>query len=805
MGFESFSLKTFDINSPIERRINMKKFDLSSWPVLIVSNQVHQENDEGARLREIIANLETQQDCSVIISLTILDANEVFHSRTDLGAVLVDWDVPEVVINGVEIKRSILIEKIRRRNKTIPILLLTARLPIEKIPVNVLGKINGYLWKTADTPDYLAGRIRMQVSQYASGVLPVFFEKLIDYVNEYKYAWHTPGHMGGEGFLRSPSGVAFYKFFGEDVLRADLSVSVPELGSLLDHSGVTGDAEKFSAKVFGADQTFYVLNGTSTANQIIWRSQVSKGDIALVDRNCHKSLNYAMVITDAYPVYLHPRRNGLGIIGPVRLDEFRNKSIQEKINESPLIPPGAKHNPVKMSALTNSTYDGVCYNVVGIKRRLEKRVENLHFDEAWYAYAKFHPIYENHFGMSELGQKDKGIDHPPVFCSQSTHKLLTAFSQASMIHIKNGSKVKILHDEFNESYMMHSSTSPQYNMIASLDVATKMMFDNGEILLNDIIVEAIDLRKKMVTIGKELKEKNKDDWFFGMWQPGKVIHERKIKNFEDVPTKALASDQKAWTMTKENKDWHGFELAEDENDYVMLDPIKLTFTCPGIDINGNIDKKIGIPAAVVTNYLIDKGIVCEKTDYYSWLMLNSLGTTKGKQGTLLAELFKFKELYDSNAPLADIFPALVEQYPEKYKNKRLKDHCQEIHEFFCNKDNGWKNTILDKMNQAFEVIPDQEMTPADAFHQVVKKNVEYVVLDEIMDRIPAVMIVPYPPGIPIMMGGEIMNEKAKPIHDYLELRQNFENQFPGYESDIHGVERVMGPGGKKLFQIYCIK
>lgn len=777
----------------------MKKFDLSSWPVLIVSNQVHLENDEGSRLRELIDNLQTQQDCSVIISLTILDANEVFHSRTDLGAVMVDWDVPEVVINGVEIKRSILIEKIRRRNKTIPILLLTDRLPIEKIPVNVLGKINGYLWKTADTPDYLAGRIRMQVSQYAAGVLPVFFGTLIDYVNEYKYAWHTPGHMGGEGFLRSPSGVAFYKFFGEDVMRADLSVSVPELGSLLDHSGVTGDAEKFSAKVFGADQTFYVLNGTSTANQVIWRSQVSQGDIALVDRNCHKSLNYAMVITGAHPTYLKPRRNKLGIIGPVRLSDFTNTLKNEK---------------VKMAALTNSTYDGVCYNAATILKQLEKRganrVENLHFDEAWYAYAKFHPIYKNHFGMSGPVGNLFGAYRPPIFCSQSTHKLLTAFSQASMIHIKNGwdgsqNVVEIDHNEFNESYMMHGSTSPQYNMIASLDVATKMMFDNGEIILNDIIVEAIELRKKIVTIAEDIKKDRgiKDKWFFGMWQPEKVNN----IDFDKVPTNELAKDQKAWTMTKGNKDWHGFELVDDENDYVMLDPIKLTFTCPGIDINGKIDKNFGIPAAVVTNYLIDKGIVCEKTDYYSWLMLNSLGTSKGKQGTLLAELFKFKELYDANVPLDEVFPALVQQYPEVYKGKGLKDHCQDIHDFYCDKENGCKNTILNKMNKAFEDIPEPKMTPAEAFRQIVKKNVVYKTLDEINEEkcIPAVMVVPYPPGIPIMMGGEQMNRE---IYEYLKEKEKFENQFPGYESSIHGVERVPNPNprceGQKLFQILCV-
>ncbi|UCH95082.1 MAG: hypothetical protein JSV88_33180 [Candidatus Aminicenantes bacterium] len=785
----------------------MKKFDLSSWPILIVSGQVHQENDEGARLREVITHLTEDQDCSIIISLTYNDAYEVFQSRTDLGTVLVDWDIPEEYGMALEKSGIELLTDIRKRNRDIPILLLTHRMAIENIPDNVLDKINGYLWKTADTPDFLAGRIEMHASSYTGEVLPVFFKELVHYVNEYKYAWHTPGHMGGEGFLRSPSGTALHKFFGENVLRADLSISVPELGSLLDHSGVTGEAEKNSAKAFGAHQTFYVLNGTSTANQVIWHSQVSQGDIALVDRNCHKSLNYAMVVTDAWPVYMQPRRNKLGIIGPVKLEEFCDRNIQQKIDDSPLIPGKAKHQMVKMSALTNSTYDGVCYNVLGIKKRLEKRVENLHFDEAWYAYARFHPLYKNHFGMAPH-PPDLKIDHPPVFCSQSTHKLLTAFSQASMIHIKNGFKKgkpeEIIHDQFNESYMMHGSTSPQYNMIASLDVATKMMQDNGEIILNDTIIEAIQLRKKVVNIKKEQEDNN--DWFFGMWQPQKVEYDgRDNFPFEDVPTETLAANQRFWTMTKKNN-WHGFEDMEDN--YVMLDPIKLTFTCPGIDDKGNIDKTSGIPAAVVTNYLINQGIVCEKSDYYSWLMLNSLGTSKGKQGTLLAQLFKFKQLYDANAPMEEVFPAMAAQYPGKYKTIGLKDHCRQMHEFIIN------HKMLEQLHNAFKVMPHQEMTPARAFNHVVKKKVEYLTLADMKERlensgkkpaVPAVMIVPYPPGIPVIMGGEIMDKKAKPILDYLLLRQEFENNFPGYESDIHGIKRKEGPEGGKIFETYCIK
>jgi lysine decarboxylase/arginine decarboxylase len=388
----------------------------------------------------------------------------------------------------------------------------------------------------------------------------------------------------------------------------------------------------------------------------------------------------------------------------------------------------------------------------------------------------------------------ENIEHPPIFCSQSTHKLLTALSQASMLHIRDGSKIKIVPDEFNESYMMHGSTSPQYSMIASLDVATKMMDDDGEIMMNDTIIEAIQLRKKVIEIKDELKKKDRQDWFFGMWQPHQVKIDGKLEDFEDVPAEVLAKTQSAWVMSKDNP-WHGFKDMED--DYAMLDPIKLTFTTPGIDDEGVMAEE-GIPASIVSDFLINKGIVSEKTDYYSFLMLNSVGTTRGKQGTLLAELLNFKAYYDRNAALTEVFPDLVASYPEHYKNKGLKEHANNIHRYYK------EHQILDRMQDAFQVIPDQAMKPAEAYHQLVGKNVEYVDLDDMMGRIPAVMIVPYPPGIPIIMGGEILNEKARAIFDYLKHRQDFENAFPGHESDIHGVEREER-NGKKYFKTLCIK
>ncbi|MEG0329608.1 MAG: Orn/Lys/Arg decarboxylase N-terminal domain-containing protein [Longicatena sp.] len=768
--------------------VNPMLHENRKWPILIISDDFVAQNDEGNRLRELDLELRNNYDCNVLQSTTYEDALEIFQSRADIGCILLDWDIPEECTTEM-MHPMTLLNAIRKRNKNIPVILITDILQTSALNAEIISQIDDCIWLNADTVKFLAGRIHDQLSSYIATIYPKFFGELVNYADKYKYAWHTPGHMGGTGFLRSPAGVAFYKFYGENTLRSDLSISVPELGSLLDHSGITGDAEKNSSKAFGSDQTYYVLNGTSNVNQIIWTSQVTTNDLALVDRNCHKSLNYAMVRTKAKPMYLIPRRNHRGIIGPVRLSEFSDAAITKKIKESGLIENDCYSANIAMSTLTNSTYDGLCYNVTKIKEVVSDRIERLHFDEAWFAYAAFHPIYRNHFGMA------KGIvkpNDPPIFCSQSTHKLLTAFSQASMLHIKDGGKKKIDPVTFNESYMMYGSTSPQYSMIASLDVATKMMQDSGEALNNDIICEAIEIRKEIQRLNNELAQQG--EWFFDMWQPRKIKVNGKFVAFNEVDTQYLASHQDAWVLSQENN-WHNFN--DIENDYVMLDPIKLTFTTPGVHDDGSLDE-FGIPASVVTNFLIDYNIVCEKTDYYSFLLLNSLGTDKAKQGALLAALYKFKQYYDVNALLEDVMPEMVKNYPDAYKHVGLADHCRDIHNFVR------EHKMLDLMQHAFEVMPTQAMTPSQAFENVVREEVEFVQLDKIMGRIPAVMIVPYPPGIPIMMGGEIMDERAGAIATYLNARQEFENVFPGYESDIHGVERYCVEG-KKYFKIMCIK
>jgi lysine decarboxylase/arginine decarboxylase len=268
-----------------------------------------------------------------------------------------------------------------------------------------------------------------------------------------------------------------------------------------------------------------------------------------------------------------------------------------------------------------------------------------------------------------------------------------------------------------------------------------------------------------------------------------------LLNFADCPTEYLAENQAPWVMNSKDN-WHGFDDIED--DYVMLDPIKLTILTPGIDNEGKLTSRGGIPAAIVSNFLIRHNIVCEKTDYYSFLLLNSLGTTRAKQGSLLAALFEFKKLYDAETPLEAVFPELVDKYPERYKGETLRYHCDSMHSYLR------EHRMLELMHRAFEVIPTPAMLPVDAAAMVVRGDVELVDVAEMHNRIAAVMLVPYPPGIPVMMGGEKVSGDARAIADYLLAREEFENVFPGYEGDIHGITREQREN-RTVFRTLCIK
>ncbi|TAJ44180.1 Orn/Lys/Arg family decarboxylase [Methanofollis fontis] len=768
--------------------------------ILIIDSDLHTESAGGLALREIIKHLK-DLDFRVMEALTVEDGLSIYRSTyPEIAGVLLDWDLqpPSTASPGpVEMVRTI-----RRRNRDLPIFLFTRKPSISEIPLEVIRSIDGYFWKLDNTPRFIAGRIEDVTGDYLDRLLPSFFGELVRYTQEYNYAWHTPGHTGGAAFLKSPVGKLFFQFYGENTLRSDLSVSVPELGSLLEHTGVVGEAEANAARIFGADRTYFVTNGTSTSNKIVFSSCVRPGDIVLVDRNCHKSVMHAIILTQAVPVYLTPTRNSYGIIGPIRSSEFDPENLRQKCASHPLV--GDAGRLPRLAVVTNSTYDGLCYDTGVIGHCLSGLTDCLHFDEAWYGYARFHPLYEGRYAMAE---GEKGPGYPAVFATQSTHKVLAAFSQGSMIHIGDAhspEERRIDPGVFNEAFMMHTSTSPQYSIVASLDVAAKMMEgDSGTVLIADTIEEAVIFRQKMVQLSRQVAEDEVEAerrWWFSLWQPGhgELHGSDEILSLKprmlDGDNGALLAQREFWTL-RSGERWHGFSGIDDG--YCMLDPAKVTILTPGIDVDGGMEK-FGIPAVIVARFLQERGIVVEKIGFYSFLVLFTMGISKGKSGTLIAQLFEFKDAYDDNAPLDSVFPGLDRAYPHRYAGMGLADLCNEMHAYLC------EQRISSLLKNVIARIPEPSMTPAEAYRRMIAGEAEKVPVGEVAGRTAAVMVVPYPPGIPIWMPGEGLGPKDGEIITFLKVYEDFDATFPGFETEIHGVVRDEGDN-RQVYSVLCLR
>jgi arginine decarboxylase len=743
------------------------------FPVLFVPGP-KRRRAAGQTLARIVAEL-VDLGHRVVEAGALTDGLALVGSDPSFGAVVLDWDVSAP--DG-ELEARAVLDAARRLSDRLPVFLMLDHGDAAELSLEVLSAAHEVVLVLEDTPAFIAGRIDFAWRRYVETLLPPFFGALVDFANTYEYSMHTPGHAGGAAFRKTAVGKAFYDFYGENLFRTDLSVSVGELGSLLDHSGRVDDAERNAARIFGAETTFFVLNGTSTANQIVAHSAIVAGDVVLADRNCHKSLNYALAITDAIPVYLRPVRNGYGIIGPIPASALEPGPIAESIAAHPLANLAADREPV-YAVLTNSTYDGLCYHAGQVSSLLGMSVPRIHFDEAWFAYAAFNPLYRDRSAM----QVTVGTESPTLFATQSTHKLLAAFSQSSMIHIRSSERAPVERARFNEAYMMHGSTSPFYPMIAVLDVAAAMMDGpSGTTLTGDSISEAIDFRKRVSTVAQAIMDRDGvDGWFFGVWQPQQVSDPATGAQyaFADAPDDLLAAEPRCWTLEPDAA-WHGFGAMT--GGFCMLDPIKVTITMPGVDVTGTFAKR-GIPAQIVTLFLDEQRIEIEKTGDYTLLVLFSIGMTKGKWGTLLDGLLGFKRAYDENTPLRVALPKLAATHPERYGDLGLADLCDEMHDALR------AGCIPALLDSAFEALPEPQLTPADAYRRLVRGRSERLALAAMAGRTATVMVVPYPPGIPILMPGERAGAADGPLLEYLAALEAFDKRFPGFEHDIHGVER----------------
>lgn len=757
-----------------QRRLGMK--------ALMVDDEVAQQSAAGRAVGALIAELE-RRDIEVVTATSSEDAILVVRSDPAVQCILLDWDLGTA---GHE-PSSAVIEAVRRRSSSVPVFLLADRSVASTVPEHIMGQVNDFIWLLEDTADFIGGRILSAIERYRASVLPPMLAALAQFSKVYEYSWHTPGHTGGTGFLKSTVGRAFFEFFGEQLFRSDLSISVGELGSLLDHSGPIGASEKYASRVFGSHRSFHVTNGSSTSNRIILMASVGRDQIALCDRNCHKSAEHAMTMSGAIPTYLVPMRNRYGIIGPISSERLTRVAIRGLIDANPLTA-GIDDREPKHAIITNSTYDGLCYNVTRVEELLGASVDRLHFDEAWYGYARFNPMYRDRHAMHG-SPGDHDSSRPTVFATQSTHKLLTALSQASFIHVRDG-KNPIPHGLFNETFMMHASTSPNYAIIASNDVAAAMMDGPGGVsLTSESIEEAVAFRQMIARLNNEFDEKG--DWFFQCWQPEAVADPKTGRTlpFQEVPAETLATSPSCWVL-KPGAQWHGFGDIEDG--YCMLDPIKVSIVTPGVAPGGGL-MSVGIPASLVTAYLSARGIVVEKTTDFTVLILFSIGITKGKWGSLVSALCNFKRDYDANLALDLAIPAVMKNHSDRYAGMGLKDLADTMFQAM----DQFKTTQM--MSDGFSVLPHPEMSPVRAYERLVRGEVEQVTLDELAGRAVATGVVPYPPGIPLLMPGENAGPSDGPILGYLKALEAYDRRFPGFTHDTHGVEVEDG-----VHRVYCL-
>ncbi len=749
------------------------------FPIVIIDEDFRSENTSGLGIRALADAIEGE-GYEIMGATSYGDLSQFAQQQSRASAFILSIDDEEFT-PGPDLDPAVLnlrnfIEEVRRKNADVPIYVYGETKTSRHLPNDILRELHGFIHMFEDTPEFVARHIIREAKSYLESVQPPFFKALLDYAEDGSYSWHCPGHSGGVAFLKSPVGQMYHQFYGENMLRADVCNAVEELGQLLDHNGAIGESERNAARIFNADHCFFVTNGTSTSNKIVWHHTVAPGDVVVVDRNCHKSVLHAIIMTGAVPVFLKPTRNHYGIIGPIPQSEFEPAAIQAKIAANPLLK-GVDTKSVKprVLTLTQSTYDGVLYNTETIKKMLDGYVANLHFDEAWLPHAAFNPFYGTYHAM---GKKRERPMHSVVYATQSIHKLLAGISQASHVLVQDSQQTKLDRHLFNEAYLMHTSTSPQYSIIASCDVAAAMMEPpGGTALVEESIAEALDFRRAMRKVDDEYGL----DWWFKVWGPEELV--------DDGIGRA-----DSWIIQGqgESSKWHGFgNLADGFN---MLDPIKATIVTPGMDLDGKFDTS-GIPASIVTKFLAEHGVIVEKTGLYSFFIMFTIGITKGRWNSLLTALQQFKDDYDRNQPMWRILPEFCQKH-RVYERMGLRDLCQHIHTLYAKYDIARLTTEM----YLSDLTPS--MKPSDAYAQIAHRNTERVAIDDLEGRITTSLVTPYPPGIPLLIPGEVFNKK---IVDYLKFAREFNLQCPGFETDIHGLVEVVGDDGVKRYYADCVK
>lgn len=648
----------------------------------------------------------------------------------------------------------------------------------ENTPEELVGHVVGVISDNLTDRRLFGRQIDEAAKRYEDKVLPPFFGALAQYVYKGKSQFDCPGHQGGAYFRRHPAGRAFYDFYGEELFRSDLCNADVAMGDLLIHEGAPLKAQKAAAKIYNADKTYFVLNGTSASNKVVLNAALTPGDLVLYDRNNHKSVNHgALLQAGATPIYLETARNPFGFIGGIDEKCFDEKYLRDLIREKCPEKADAKR-PFRLAVIQLGTYDGTIYNARQVVDKIGHLCDYILFDSAWVGYEQFIPMMRDCSPLLlELGPEDPGI-----FVTQSVHKQQAGFSQSSQIHKKDahirGQDRFIPHKVLNNAFMMHASTSPFYPLFASLDVNAKMQEgEAGRRLWADCVKTTIDARKLLLDTCHHIKP----------FIPNKV----RGADWKSYPTNLIAQDLEFFKFVPGEK-WHSFE-GYGENQY-FVDPCKFMLTTPGINVETGEYEDFGVPATILANYLRENGIIPEKNDLNSILFLMTPAENKEKMDHLVSQIARFEKYLDEDAPLEDVLPGLYKHYEYRYHDYSIRQLCQEMHDFY--KERNIKK--IQKQMFRSEYMPKSVINPQDAHFAFLRGQAELVRMEDAEGRVAAEGALPYPPGVLCCFPGEVW---GGPVLKYFLAWQEAMGRMPGFAPELQGVYvEDNGRGGK---QVYC--
>ena len=600
-----------------------------------------------------------------------------------------------------------------------------------------------------------------------------FFTALVEYSKQPTGVFHAMPISRGKSITRSHWIQDMGAFYGPNIFLAETSATSGGLDSLLEPKGPIKEAQEAASRAFGSRQTFFATNGTSTCNKIVVQALVKPGDIVLVDRDCHKSHHYGMVLSGAHVVYMdsYPLHQ-YSMYGAVPLKEVKHHLLALKA--------AGKLDRVRMVLLTNCTFDGIVYNVQRVMEECLAIKKDLIFlwDEAWFAFARFGPTYRQRTAMNaanvlrtelrtpahaaawEAQQEAlKGADDetllntrllpPPdarvrAYATQSTHKTLTSLRQGSMIHVNDQDFKGEVEEAFHEAYMTHTSTSPNYQIIASLDVGRRQVELEGFEFVQRQVESAMAIRRAVATHPLLTK-------YFKVLAAGDMIP----AEFRESGVQSYFDSEQGWTDI-----WECW--ASDE---FVLDATRITLLVGNTGWDGDTFK---------TKILMDKyGIQINKTSRNTVLFMTNIGTTRSSVAYLIEVLVEIaKELDDLNDDASK-----MERRSFDKRVANLIEHVPPLPDFsrFHDAFRPGGDTPEGDMRTAFFLAYDEENCD---YHDLDDRLMERLVNGE--ELVSASFIIPYPPGFPILVPGQVISKEILAFMRALDV------------SEIHGFRADLG-------------